>query len=80
MICKRCLLAQMVQAEYENIKQLIMLINIDKKADDELYKKRLEICTGCDCLINGMCKKCGCFVELRAAYAENRCPHECKLW
>ncbi|MFR2155608.1 MAG: DUF6171 family protein [[Eubacterium] siraeum] len=51
-----------------------------EKADEALYKKRLEICTECDCLINGMCSKCGCFVEMRAAYAINRCPHEDKLW
>ena len=52
----------------------------EKKADEALYKKRLEICTECDCLINGMCSKCGCFVEMRAAFAINRCPHEDKLW
>ncbi|MFR1582110.1 MAG: hypothetical protein ACLST1_08830 [[Eubacterium] siraeum] len=27
-----------------------------------------------------MCSKCGCFVEMRAAFAVSRCPHENKLW
>lgn len=78
--CKRCLLKEISDAAYENISECISLIPDDKKAEDELYKKRLEICKSCDCLINGMCNKCGCFVELRAAYSHTRCPHEDKLW
>ena len=27
-------------------------------------------------LLSGMCRACGCFVELRAAIAANRCPYE----
>ena len=50
---------------FQNIKENIELIPDEKKADEALYKKRLEICTECDCLINGMCSKCGCFVEMR---------------
>ena len=54
---------------FQNIKENIELIPDEKKADEALY-----------CLINGMCSKCGCFVEMRAAYAVSRCPHENKLW
>lgn len=79
-VCKRCLLSRMSAEAFQNIKENIELIPDEKKADESLYKKRLEICTECDCLINGMCSKCGCFVEMRAAFAINRCPHEDKLW
>ncbi|MBQ8931295.1 MAG: hypothetical protein IJ045_02540 [Ruminiclostridium sp.] len=79
-ICKRCLLKEMSEASYQNIAELISLIPADKKAEDSLYKSRLDICKDCDCLTNGMCSKCGCFVELRAAYSHTRCPHENKLW
>lgn len=36
---------------FQNIKENIELIPDEKKADEALYKKRLEICTECDCLI-----------------------------
>ena len=52
----------------------------EKKTEETLYRKRLEACEQCDCLINGMCSKCGCFAEVRAAYKHNRCPHENRLW
>ena len=78
--CKRCLLKEMSDKAYENIGECISLIPDDKKAEAGLYKERLEICKTCDCLINGMCSKCGCFVELRAAYNHTRCPHEDRLW
>ena len=79
-VCKRCLLSRMSAEAFQNIKENIELIPDEKKADEALYKKRLEICTECDCLINGMCSKCGYFVEMRAAFAVSRCPHENKLW
>ena len=34
----------------------------------------------CDNLINGMCKICGCFVEMRAAVKKNYCPDIEKYW
>lgn len=60
-VCKRCLLSRMSAEAFQNIKENIELIPDEKKAVEALYKKRLEICTECDCLINGMCSKCGCF-------------------
>jgi len=56
--------------------------NLDKhiKTEEEEYKKRLHICKDCDNLINGMCKICGCFVEMRAAVKKNYCPNIEKFW
>lgn len=70
----------MSEEAFENVREYIQLIPEEKKTEETLYRKRLETCENCDCLVNGMCSKCGCFVEVRAAYKHNRCPHENKLW
>ena len=48
------------------------------KASEELYEERLSVCKECDMLLTGMCRSCGCYVELRAAVTKNYCPR--KKW
>ena len=77
----RCLLKETDEKELlENIKEYISGLGDDIKAEGELYKKRLSICEKCDKLQNGICLKCGCYVEMRAAVKNNRCPSENKYW
>jgi hypothetical protein len=79
--CKKCLLDELFEEkEYQHLQDYIN--NLDKhiKTEDEEYKKRLGICMQCDNLINGMCKICGCFVEMRAAVKKNYCPDIEKYW
>lgn len=48
-------------------------------ADDNLYGKRLEICSSCKYLdISSTCMMCGCYVMLRSAVSDNKCPK--KYW
>ncbi len=80
-ICRRCLLDEIFEVnEYKNMQEYIR--NIDKhiKTEDDEYKKRLNLCKECDNLINGMCKICGCFVEMRAAVKKNYCPDTRNKW
>lgn len=71
----------MSKAEYfENLYQYIAQIDSDLKADDTLYQNRLAHCKKCDNLLDGMCKICGCYVELRAAMKKNTCPDISKKW
>ena len=80
-VCKRCLLSETDAKDLKKaIDELKMTMSEEKKADDKLYHKRLDICIGCDELINGMCAKCGCYVELRALQKIRRCPHELRKW
>lgn len=74
--CKRCLLREMAdQAEYfRSLKDYIENLDPDIRAEKHLYEERLEICRECDMLLQGMCRKCGCYVELRAAVRKNVCP------
>ena len=45
---------------------------------DDLYARRLEACRACDQLNSGTCMGCGCLVELKAAYKNEKCPY--KKW
>jgi hypothetical protein len=79
--CVRCLLLEQSQGEIlEKIRQLVALMPEKEKSSEELYRSRLEICQKCDDLLDGMCKKCGCYVQLRAAKCSNKCPSEMHLW
>lgn len=73
----KCLLREMDQANYfRNLYDYIAGLDDDIKADTQLYEKRLALCKECERLTEGLCRACGCFVELRAAIANNVCPYD----
>lgn len=76
-VCRRCLTKDMIgQEEYfQNMYTYIANLDEAVKADQPLYEKRLIICKDCELLFDGMCRACGCFVELRAAIGKNVCPY-----
>ncbi|MVX63820.1 hypothetical protein GKZ28_08945 [Clostridium chromiireducens] len=79
--CKKCLLDELFEEkEYQHLQDYIRNLDNNIKTEDEEYKKRLDVCKQCDNLINGMCKICGCFVEMRAAVKKNYCPNIEKYW
>ena len=79
--CKRCLVKDMPDdAYFKNLYEYIDSIDKDIKVSDEEYERRLEICKLCDDLLNGLCRKCGCFVELRAAMKTKNCPSPQRKW
>lgn len=73
--CRRCLLSE---SGFEDIlaevKRCAERIKPEEKADDAVYSERLKKCAECEFLVSGTCLKCGCYVELRAAYKNNYCP------
>lgn len=81
-VCKQCLLRDMVgelEGNYSNhVKSYLEGLNPEIKANSESYEKRLELCQQCDLLLDGLCRACGCFVEMRAAIIKNKCPY--KKW
>lgn len=78
--CRRCLTRELAGQEetYRTIREYIDNLDPDAKADEEVYEKRLEVCRECEMLLQGMCRSCGCYVELRAAMGKNSCPR--KKW
>ncbi len=73
--CKKCLLYESAEADIlDEIKSKIKGLPSQERADEELYSHRLSICRQCDNLISGVCMKCGCYVEFRAAFIKQKCP------
>ena len=77
-ICKKCLTREMIgQEEYfRSLWEYIENLDRDIKTPELLYEGRLTICRNCEMLLEGMCRSCGCYVELRAAIEKNSCPWE----
>ncbi len=73
--CKRCLLRESAEADiFESIKVRIDKLSDEDKCEKSIYNQRLECCRNCDNLISGVCVKCGCYVEFRAAFKNQKCP------
>ena len=66
------------QEYFKNLQDYIDNLDPETKVSDETYEQRLSVCTQCDLLLEGMCRSCGCYVELRAALIKNYCPN--KKW
>ena len=58
----------------EQIRGTINAIPDAERADSDLYHERLSVCRSCEHLFEAMCVKCGCYVEVRAAYRDKYCP------
>ena len=79
--CRKCLLRDMPGEEYfTSLKKYIEGLGTREKVPSEVYEQRLSLCRECAHLLSGMCRKCGCFVELRAAMRKNSCPDIHPRW
>ena len=73
--CKRCLLRDSMPADYEKyVASLLRAMAESQRAQEAVYRARLESCRACDQLSMGTCMGCGCLVELKAAYKKEKCP------
>lgn len=77
-LCRKCLLRDMKgqEAYFRSLREYIENLDMDIRASDLLYEERLHVCRECGMLLEGMCRRCGCYVELRAAVVKNHCPGE----
>ena len=64
-----------MQATLEDIQQHLAKIPAEEKVDEAVYRQRLDSCKQCEYLVSGTCLKCGCYVELRAAFVGQKCPN-----
>lgn len=65
---------------YKDMYEYIERLPEEDKAKAELYEQRLQICKECEMLLSGMCRLCGCFVEMRAAIKKRSCPNVPQKW
>lgn len=79
--CEYCLSRELSDEQYiRTIKEYVNLVPLDKRADSRVYQRRLKLCSACEFLQNGMCRMCGCFVEIRAIVAKRTCPINKPEW
>lgn len=79
--CKKCLLHDIKEDIYfKNMYEYIDNLDEEIKTNDKEYERRLSLCKECEKLMKGMCRSCGCFVEMRAAVYSNHCPDIKKYW
>jgi len=45
-----------------------------KSVMDDVYNRRLKECNSCGHKIGIRCRVCGCFVKVKAKWAEQECP------
>lgn len=80
-VCKKCLVYEMAERrDYHSMYEYIDNLDEEIKTEDTEYQTRLEKCKECENLFNGMCRVCGCFVEMRAAVTKNHCPDVQAKW
>ena len=75
-ICKKCLLLEAGEkAAYKTVRDYLDTLDDELKVDKSVLDKRLALCRECDNLIAGMCRQCGCYVEIRASLKDKSCPN-----
>ena len=79
--CRKCLTKDMDDGEYyRTVQEYISNLPEEIKISSDFYEKRLHYCQNCDNMVNGMCRLCGCFVEVRAAKKMSHCALNPALW
>lgn len=79
--CRKCILHADSKEEYfEKLDAYIANLDEDVRVNQKLYEERLGICRECPNMQNGICRLCGCFVELRAALKVRKCPDIAGRW
>lgn len=80
-ICRKCLPPGVGREEFfESLARYIERMDESVRVDQKIYEERLAQCRQCDKLRDGMCRLCGCFVELRAAQKVRKCPDLPARW
>ena len=60
LICKKCLLREMAEADAAMIKKYVDAIKGEDRVPEKEYEARLAVCKACDRLNAGTCNACGC--------------------
>lgn len=80
-VCRKCLLYAQAEASFrQSVEQYLASLDPEDAADQALYEERLAVCSACPNQISGMCRLCGCYVELRAAQLHRVCPEVPARW
>lgn len=80
--CKKCLLYEAGEkVTYDEIMAYVSTLDKSDLVSEKMYNQRISCCKNCNYLISGMCRKCGCYIEVRARLKEKNCPNvDNRLW
>lgn len=78
--CRKCHTPRTGEEFFERLRMIIQNFDEELKVSEDLYHKRLDKCMACENLYEGMCRICGCYVELRASLKKNACPAVHPRW
>ncbi|MDR2657116.1 MAG: DUF6171 family protein [Oscillospiraceae bacterium] len=80
-IC-RCLLRDdpSQQELMRTVSEYVASIPSGLRVCDAAYKARLETCARCGHIVSGICRLCGCYVEVRAVKRRMGCPDIPSQW
>ena len=78
--CRICETPQTGEEFFENLGRIIKNTDEELKVSETVYRQRLDQCMACENLFEGMCRICGCYVELRASLKKNACPAVHPKW
>ena len=76
----RCLLEEAQPDLARVVSDVIAALPEDDLADAGTRDFRLARCLQCDDLLDGTCRLCGCYVEVRAAKKTMHCPAVPDRW
>ena len=62
------------------IAEYVASLDESVRTPEDAYRARLAICEGCEQLLSGTCRLCGCYVETRAAKKGQSCPMVPARW
>ena len=79
--CPRCPHPTADQDIREVIASVLAALPPEQRTEEEEYRLRLEGCETCPGQNQGICRYCGCYVEVRAAKNFMTCPNPSgSLW
>ncbi len=78
-VCKACQYTSAIHKETIERELVRLKASQTPMAADAVYEERLKVCSLCKHLdVSGTCMMCGCYVMLRSALKDNKCPK--KYW
>ena len=78
--CRKCETPRTGEEFFAQLSRIRKNLDEELKVTDAVYEQRLDQCMACESLLEGMCRICGCYVELRASLKKNACPAVHPKW
>lgn len=73
--CERCdELEALGRQDTDALIEAQLAMEVRNIVPNTIRDARLEICSSCPFLVNGLCQQCGCYTRFRASLKNKNCP------